>query len=107
MAGQEARMKILYWSTKDNDKHCFKNNLKNKEIITVNSDHVEYAIDHFHNRVATVDVRVKRMHEGNYIETIVKHDINYKLEIATCYFENYGGLFTINKIQYTSFRLAD
>lgn len=103
----ETYHRVTYWTTKDNDKHCFKDNPNNKEIITVNADYIEYAIDHFYKRVVEVDVHIKRMHEGNYIRTVVKNDANFKLEIANCYFQNRGGLFTSHNITYTSFRLAD
>lgn len=103
----ETYHKVTYWTTTDNDKHCFKDNPDNKEIVTVNADYIEFAIDHFYKRVAEVDVQIKRMHDGNYIRTIVKHDMNFKLELSSCYFENYGGLFTHNPIVYTSFRLKN
>lgn len=93
--------------TTDNDKHCFKSNPKNKEIITVNANHIEFAIDHFHTRLMTADVTIYRTNEGNYLRTKVTSNVHMKLEVANCYFKSSAGLFRNNEIVYTSFRLAD
>lgn len=102
-----ARATMDWWTTTENDQHCFKDNPNNKEILTVNADHIEFAVTHFYTRVIPVDIQIKQAGGESYTRTVVKHDANFNLEIANCYFKNYGGLFTTNNIQYTSFRLAD
>lgn len=107
MAGQETFFKVNYWMTKENDKHCFESNPQNKEIITVDAEYIEYAIVRFTKRVAVVDVKNVVKDNKRYLETWVKDDVNFKLETATCFFENPGGLFNNHKVRYISFRLLD
>jgi hypothetical protein len=98
---------IKYWKTTENDQHCFQSNPDNKEIVTVPENHVEYAIDHFYKRVVHVDVNVKRngIHYPR-IEVTTTESTGFDLEIESCSFDSYGGMFgSANKTRYISFRL--
>lgn len=104
---EETIYRVAFWSAKENDQHCFKDNPKNKEIITVNADYIEHAITHFYLRVVTADVKIATTDYKKRVEFTVKDDLNFKLEKAYCVFDSYGGLFKTNLVTYVSFRLAD
>lgn len=107
MSSQANMDAVKYYATRENDEHCFKSNPNNKEIITVKSDHIQYAIDHFYGRVVSVSVKIMNDRGYRYIQSTVKDDANFKLETANCMFEQAGSLFSNQFVMYTSFRLAD
>jgi hypothetical protein len=99
---------IEYYVTRENEEHCFDSNPENKEIITVKSVNIEYAINHFYKRMVNVDINVYRSNlDGPQIRVNTKESVNFNLEMASCSFESIGGLFSNSYPRYTSFRLAN
>ena len=98
---------IHYWVTRDNDQHCFDSNPLNKEIVTVDENHLNFALDHFYKRVAAVDIKVTERDGGKYMKLTYNEDTNYKLEMASCAFDRTNGLLRNDlSVRYVSFRLA-
>ena len=99
---------IYYYTGTENSEHCFESNPNNKEIITVESDKIAYAINHFYGRQVAVSTRIVQINGGTrYVEHTVKDNLNFKLETSDCFFETNGGLFKTTSTQYTSFRLIN
>ena len=99
---------IQYWTTTENDQHCFESNPKNKEIITVSENYQNYAIEHFYVRLVKVDVVIQRPGDSRpRILAIVTDDAHFKLEKAYCSITMTGNMFRDFHANYVSFRLAD
>ena len=99
---------VDYYVTTDNENHCFNSNPMNKEIMTVNAQHLNYAVAHFYTRVTKVDVKITRYNdERAKINFIVTDDAHFKLETAYCSFKKFGGLLSNHDVEYVSFRLAN
>ncbi len=108
--GQHVTQNIMYYSTRDDDdsRHCFESNPDNKEIITVNSNYLEFAIDHFYKRVSKINVRHVSSLSKVSVKVIATEEVDFELEMASC-FHSYGSRVTlpVDPVTYTSFRLKN
>lgn len=104
---QYSKTEIMYYSTTENDQHCFKDNPQNKEVITVKSEHLDFAVDHFYKRVSKINIVHSSSLNVRSIRVIATENVNFELEMASCIFKHAGGLFTDYDANYTSFRLKD
>jgi hypothetical protein len=106
LAGEHAQRTMKYYSTTENDDHCFKDNLQNKEIITVDSENTQFAIDHFYKRTTKVDIT--RMHSMGVLHVDVKttEETDYELEVASCLQTDDYFLVHTDRLM-TSFRLKN
>jgi len=82
--------------------------LDNKEIITVNSNYLEFAIDHFYKRVSKINVRHVSSLSKVSVKVIATEEVDFELEMASC-FHSYGSRVTlpVDPVTYTSFRLKN
>lgn len=102
-----SQTEITYYSTTENDQHCFKDNPQNKEIITVKSEHLDFVIDHFYKRVSKISIVQTSSLNVRAIRVIATEGVNFELEIASCVVKYGAGLITDYSTIYTSFRLKD
>lgn len=103
---------IPYWVTRGDSDHCFKDNPEGNEIFTIEWGNEEYLLDHLFNRVFNVDVKIQRLHQGNYVWVNVRNTEKPKIEKATCYFNPYypfkiSGGSGLNYPTYVSLRVLD
>ncbi len=106
--GEYFKYRVFFYTTKDSEYNCFKENYKNKEVITVKADYLPYAIDHFYKRKAGVSIKLKQYPTGYKLDVgALRIDTEVPLEIASCIQIIKMGLFKTSSLHLVSLRVAD
>jgi hypothetical protein len=106
--GDYYKHRVYFYTMKDSEFHCFEDNSKNKEVITLNANYLHYAVDHFFKRKAGIDVKLKQYPNGYKLDVAaIRIDSHIPLEVASCIRQVKVGLWKVIETELVSLRVAD